>query len=101
MWWLSKEKLRNGDKMKQSVISMIGKSIGNLIALIVVFLKWGFDEMLIKIERLSIEVIPKILSNTRYYREKRIKERAVKHYVDTVNRQDINLWKGTDFTPYE
>ena len=87
---------RERKQMKQSVISMIGKSIGNLIALIVVFLKWGFDEMLIKIERLSIEVIPKILSNTRYYREKRIKERAVKHYVE-----DINLWKGTDFTPYE
>ena len=90
--------------MKQSVISMIGKSIGNLIALIVVFLKWGFDEVLIIIEKLSIEVIPKILSNTRYYREKRIQERAVKHYiaqVDTANRQDINLWKGTDFTPYE
>lgn len=87
--------------MKQSVISMIGKSIGNLIALIVVFLKWGFDEMLTKIEKLSIEVIPKILSNTRYYREKRIKEKAeveystyVKHYVE-----DIDLWKGTDFTP--
>ncbi|SVC13813.1 uncharacterized protein METZ01_LOCUS266667 [marine metagenome] len=84
---------------------MIGKSIGNLIALIVVFLKWGFDEMLIKIEKctkwLSIEVIPKILSNTRYYENKRIQERAIKHHVDTVNRQDINLWKGTDFTPYE
>ena len=79
--------------MKQSVISMIGKSIGNLIALIVVFLKWGFDEMLIKIEKLSIEVIPKILSNTRYYREKRIKERAVKSYIDQTNGKKIGVSK--------
>ena len=84
--------------MKQSVISMIGKSIGNLIALIVVFLKWGFDEMLIIIEKLSIEVIPKILSNTRYYENKRIQENAVKNY-DKENEVIWNEWKGTDFTP--
>ena len=87
--------------MKQSIVLLIGKAMGNLLSLTIIFLKWGFDEMLIIIEKLSIEVIPKILSNTRYYENKRIQERAIKHHVDTVNRQDINLWKGTDFTPYE
>ncbi len=80
--------------MKQSIVLMVGKAMGNLLSLTIIFLKWGFDEMLRRIEKLSIEVIPKILSNTRYYREKRIQERAVKHYI-----KDINLWKGTDFTP--
>ncbi len=72
--------------MRQSVISRVGKSIGNLIALMVIFLQWGFDEMLIHIEKLSIEVIPKVLSNTRYYRENRIQERAVKSYIDQTNQ---------------
>ena len=76
--------------MRQSIILMIGKSIGNLLALIIVFLKWGFDEMLIHIEKLSIEVIPKVLSNTRYYREKRIQERAVKSYIDQTNGSGVS-----------
>ena len=72
--------------MRQSIILMIGKSIGNLLALIIVFLKWGFDEMLIPIKKLSIEVFPKVFRNTRYYRGKRIQERAVKSYIDQTNQ---------------
>ena len=87
--------------MRQSVISRIGKSIGNLIALMVIFLQWGFDEMLIHIEKLSIEVIPKVFRNTRYYRGKRIQERAVKSYIDQTNQggrvsKMLSAWYDTE-----
>jgi len=82
--------------MKQSIVLLIGKAMGNLLSLTIIFLKWGFDEMLKMIEKFSIEVIPRVFQNTRYFREKRIEERAVKSYVE-----DISNWKGTDFTPYE
>jgi len=82
--------------MKQSIVLLIGKAMGNLLSLTIIFLKWGFDEMLKRIEKFSIEVIPRVFQNTRYFREKRIEERAVKSYVE-----DISNWKGTDFTPYE
>ena len=67
--------------MKQSIVLLIGKAMGNLLRMI---------------EKFSIEVIPRVFQNTRYFREKRIEERAVKSYVE-----DISNWKGTDFTPYE
>ena len=82
--------------MKQSIVLLIGKAMGNLLSVVIIFLKWGFDEMLKMIEKFSIEVIPRVFQNTRYFREKRIEERAVKSYVE-----DISNWKGTDFTPYE
>ena len=82
--------------MKQSRVLLIGKAMGNLLSVVIIFLKWGFDEMLIRIEKFSIDVIPRVFQNTRYFREKRIEERAVKSYVE-----DISNWKGTDFTPYE
>ena len=87
---------QSNDEVRISLVLLIGKAMGNLLSLTIIFLKWGFDEMLKRIEKFSIEVIPRVFQNTRYFREKRIEERAVKSYVE-----DISNWKGTDFTPYE
>ena len=87
---------QSNDEVRISLVLLIGKAMGNLLSVTVIFLKWGFDEMLKMIEKFSIEVIPRVFQNTRYFREKRIEERAVKSYVE-----DISNWKGTDFTPYE
>ena len=72
--------------------------MGNLLSLTIIFLKWGFDEVLRRIEKFSIEVIPRVFQHTRYYENKRIQENAVKSY-DKENEVIWNEWKGTDFTP--
>ena len=84
--------------MKQSIVLLIGKAMGNLLSLTIIFLKWGFDEVLRRIEKFSIEVIPRVFQHTRYYENKRIQENAVKSY-DKENEVIWNEWKGTDFTP--
>ena len=89
---------RERKQMKQSIILLIGKSMGNLLSLTIIFLKWGFDEVLRRIEKFSIEVIPRVFQHTRYYENKRIQENAVKSY-DKENEVIWNEWKGTDFTP--
>ena len=85
---------QSNDEVRISLVLMVGKAMGNLLSVTILFLKWGFDEVLKRIERFSIEIVPRVFQHTRYYENKRIQENAVKNYD-----KDWNEWKGTDFTP--
>jgi hypothetical protein len=88
------------DKMRppDPVIILIGRTIMNLGKYIV----YKISLLLQKGDDYLSDRMPIWFSNTRYYREKRIVDNALKSvYKVKVSEQNIRDWKGTDHTPLD
>ena len=92
---------RDGNKLMRPpdpIIISIGRTIMNLGKYIV----YKISLLLIQGDDYLSDKMPIWFSNTRYYREKRIVDNALKSvYRVKVSEQNIRDWKGTDHTPLD